>query len=259
MNKFIIVVLLQATFLSVCAQGNDFFIKSINTNYAKIYSIKDRGPWKSASKEAKLNNNDSLMIKSGTLKLGRNGYSPRTIYKTSPITIIDAWNGKYKKTEKPYTTIWGILSVWGIKMGEKDNDSIRFCFINTQGEWRTNDTICVKDTLEAMAISHEFNDTIYAYVYWAFRDNKSSTIFKLFKITDSPCCKLIPNYNNVFYFNKLQPITRMNDSDIYVIYTKDYMSEPFDETSLLPTINEFLDKANKKGFIITTTHLTLQQ
>ena len=98
----------------------------------------------------------------------------------NPITVNEAWENA-EIINKNGTDV--------TPMGN-ENDSIGFCFITTEEEWRTDNMINKNEQFSAMVINHNSPDTLYAYAYWVFP--KSGWREQLSE-NDGTTCVLLPN------------------------------------------------------------------
>ncbi|UKK58655.1 hypothetical protein L6470_09750 [Prevotella communis] len=249
MNRYILsfIILICGYHQLIEAQSNIFTIGFKDGVKAEVW--RGKGPWSSVL-ALPLSGKDSIRIKEGTVDLynGTTKKICRTVCETSPISIIDAWNNSNCQTLS-----W--CSNWGSSMG---NDSIRFGlgFITTQEEWRDSCSregliIDENDTLKSLVINHTSRDTLYVYAYWVFSD---SVYYIFSSVIDDSCCTILPEFNNIIEFNKLQPIKRKEPSTIYLIWSSKYIPEP----ESIPYFSDFRIDAYNKGFKVVYLDLKVK-
>lgn len=167
--------------------------------------------------EYKLFDNDLIKVDDGQLKWRRNDEkTSHTLYQTPAISIISAWN---LKPSDNITPMQGTFKQAGDRNSQVgDSVTIRFCFINSLGDWKRNSIIQANDTLVAMVINQSTTEELYAYAFWVLADGtpKPMSVF-----LEESICTIVPNYDNIFTFKTKQTITSNDIFSIYIFYSKE--------------------------------------
>ena len=139
------------------------------------------------------------------------GKDEKTIYKTKEDVSVDyAW-------ENPHLRPNPIPGTDAVEMGPAPDDSIGFCFITTDGNWKIDGHINNVDSIEAIGINHNSNDTLYVCGYWVFPD---CTFYPLLNYTHDSVYVVLPKQDNIIAFKEPIPVTREEDSIVILFYSK---------------------------------------
>lgn len=213
MKKFSVffLLILFCNIISVEAQNN----KSIEYKVTSIdgkAAVKIGGSnWETIKRKTyKLSNTDFIKVDEGLIKWSKNN-ADNILYETPPISVFSAWN---KKPSRSLTTIRGKIRPQGEI--NKDTITIGFCFVNSDGEWRTNNIIKKDDNLAAMVINQSTSVTLYAYVYWELPNGKIELLDN-----GESIYTIVPNIDNVIIFKEVIPITSDKSSTIHIFYSKE--------------------------------------
>ena len=210
MNK-LVVISIFITFVNcqlIKAQNNEYKIDNIRGKVEVKKNNSDQ--WKRVSNGTDVNGLDSIMVERH-LNLYKEG-SKKYIYKLeTPKSVNAAWvagqiRPKPLKQNRPQIS----------NLGGERNDSLGFYFITIEGENRLENIIHQSDTLEAFVLSHNLNDTIYAYVFWVFSDETDP----LHKEAHCEVLSLLPETFNEFFFIEDLTINNYEKSKIVIFYTK---------------------------------------
>lgn len=215
-------------------------------NKVKIMKNEINSEWRDAASFTKVSDPDSLRIGTKIVLDGKYYLYCKSF--PDNVSVFDAVNKPKPKTDN-------IGAAHGIEtaQGEEEvKDTIRFCFITTQGEWRDM-IIQEDDSLEAMVVNHSSSETLYAYVYWVLGDET----FPMSQYLETPVCVLLPNQDNIIVFKDIVPIIKKQmDSIIKISYIKNppQISE-FDEDS---SAEMLFDIQRKKGFSIVEKEIKIR-
>lgn len=153
-----------------------------------------------------------------------------------PITINDAWKN---------AKIINQIGTDATPMGN-EHDSIGFCFITTEEEWRTDNMINNNDQFSAMVINHNSLDTLYAYVYWVFP--KSGLRIPLYNAVNGKTCVLLPNTYNRIDFEEKQNTPEEDNSTIYIFFSREAKKAP---KGRFQFFDSFYEEMESRKFSIT--------
>lgn len=217
MNKYIYIL---ATFLCcncliIRAQNNrgtEYVVDNI-FGEAEIQEASD-AQWEPAHNNQKVFGYYRLKI-GNKLDLTKGKYE-KTIYKTGTPVLVDyAWDNPNPKLIKH-----GVDAIYNNSLGpalEESKDSIGFCFITTEGDWRIDGRIFITDSLEAIAINHTSPDTLYACGYWSF---SNGFCYPMSYYIPNPVFILLPNKDNIIHFINPVPVTIEEESVIVLLFNK---------------------------------------
>ncbi|MCK8621051.1 hypothetical protein [Prevotella sp. E13-27] len=248
MNKLVVIALFVYFGSCHLVNAQEYKIDNIRGK-VEVKEVKkdDSGQWKRIFNDTKVNGLDLIKVDK-RLNLYKNG-SKKYVYKIkTPKSVNDVWIlGKIRPNPMKYKS----PEISHLGGGEKD--SIGFYFITTEGENRLDSIIHQSDTLEAFVLSHNLNDTLYAYAFWIF----SNETDPLHKEAHREVLNLLPETLNEFFFEEdITITTKVEKTKMVIFYTKTKSNVP---NSLSDNYESICDELKRNGWNYVEFEIVIQQ
>lgn len=245
MNKIITrvsIILLCLLCQEVKSQGTAYVVENLKGK--TVFQKNKASEWERAFNSQTLYGTYLLKVeKSVDLRRGKEIQHVARI--TSPVFVDSAWVHPHPKPHKyPSPDV--------IPMGE-EKDSIGFCFITAEGDWRVDNFINKTDVFDAICLNHNSKDTLYAYAYWIFPDSQKR--IPLSHKMDDEACVLKPFEETIIDLKEPLTLPLIENSNILICFSRDRLNEP---KGTFNSINEFIELLREVfGFSTVTINIGL--